>query len=269
MNATQPTSLARAVDPRYSSNRLVVAGSVIAALVAVGASALDIDLGFGPLSAALAVFLSWAVARELDPDRPISAALAMPAAFVFLLALGEASLIVGTALLLASRVTSGTVGADLRLLDLLAVVGLSGLLATQPVGLVGIALLLAAVMISEWPSRRVMVAAFFSVATFAIVWVLSGTELAWGTPDVADWTSLVVTLVAAALIIPTPRVTSQTDRRTGTVDRSRVTVARLLVGLAVVAAFGVAGGIGIQAVAPIAGAALVGTAARRVASAIV
>lgn len=260
MNASLLTSLPRVVDPRYPSNRLVVAGSAVAALLTAVAAFVDVDLGFGPIAAAVGVFLSWAIARELDPDHPAAALLAMPVAFAVLLVVGEASLLLGTAVLLASRITAGTVGTDLRMLDGIALVGLSGLLGTQSVGVVGLALLVAGVFISGRSTGRSAAVSVASAGAFAAAWAWTGTELAWESPDVAEWATLAVTLIATVLIIPASPLTSRTDRGTGTVDRTRVTIARLLVGAAVAAAFLVAGGIGIQAIAPTATAALIGTA---------
>lgn len=260
MNPDLLTSLSRSIDPRYPSNRLALAGSAVAALLTAVAGLVSVDLGFGPLGAAIAVFLAWAIARELDPDHPASAAIAMPAAFVLLLAVGQASLLLGTAVLLASRITAGTVGTDLRMLDGIALIGLCGLLGTQSVGVVGLALLVAGVFISGRSTGGSAIASVVSVGAFAATWTWAGTELAWETPAAAGWATLAVTLIATALIVPASPLKSQTDRKTGTVGRTRVTVARLLVGAAVAAAFLVAGGIGIQAIAPTATAALIGTA---------
>lgn len=56
---------------------------------------------------------------------------------------------------------------------------------------------------------------------------------------------------------------SETDRRTGTVGRSRVTVARFAAGLAMLLVLGLTGGVGVAALAGTTTAALTGTAIRR------
>lgn len=266
LNPYRLTSLQRVVDPRYPSNRLALAGAVLAAAVAAVALLLGADLGFGPLGAAMAVFLSWAIARELDPDHPASAAFAMPAAFVLLLAAGEASLLVSAAVLLATRITAGTVGTDLRPLDVLVLIGLSGLLGSQSIGVVGLALIVAALFITDRSAVRSAAIAVAAVAAFAAVAVASGSGLAWGTPGGGDWATLAVSVIATLLIIPASPVATPTDRGSGTIDVKRVTAARLMAALAVVGAFFVAGGIGIQAIAPTTAAALIGTATQRIAS---
>jgi hypothetical protein len=263
LNPHRLTSLQRVVDPRYPSNRLALAGAAVAGAVAAVARFAGADIGFGPLGAAMAVFLAWAIARELDPDHPASAAFAMPAGFVLLLAAGEASLLVSAAVLLAARITAGTVGTDLRPLDVLALIGLSGLLGSQSIGVVGLALIVAAVFITDHSEVRSAGITVAVIAAFATVAIASGSGLTWGTPDAADWATLAVSVIALVLIIPASPVASQTDRGSGTIDSNRVTTARLMAALAVVGAFLVAGGIGIHAIAPTTTAALIGTAAQR------
>ena len=128
MNPEQLTSLSRVVDPRYSSNRLVIVGAAAAALIVSVSSLAGFDLGSGPLLAAVGVFLAWAIARELDPDQPASAAIAIPLSFVLLLVLGPASLLVSTGILLGTRLATGTVGTPLRPLDIGGIIVVAGLL---------------------------------------------------------------------------------------------------------------------------------------------
>ena len=263
LNPHRLTSLQRVVDLRYPSNRLALAGAALVGAVAAVARFVGADIGFGPLGAAMAVFLSWAIARELDPDRPASAAFAMPAAFVLLLTAGEASLLVSAAVLLAARITAGTVGTDLRPLDVLVLVGLSGLLGIQPIGVVGLALIVAAVFITDHSAFRSAGITVAAVSAFAAVALASGSGLTWGAPGAADWATLTVSAIALVVIIPASPVASRTDRGSATIDSNRVTKARLMAALAVLGAFLVAGGIGIHAIAPTTTAALIGTAAQR------
>lgn len=73
------TGLGRPLDPGLPSNRPAIIGLAIAAVSAAVGDLLQsglVDLMVS-LTTAVAVFLSWAIARELDPDHPKSAALAM------------------------------------------------------------------------------------------------------------------------------------------------------------------------------------------------
>lgn len=72
------SALPRVLDPRYPSNRLALAGLV-------GGVVLGRLRGHGwagSLKVGLLGFSAWATARELDPDHPQTAALALPAALL-------------------------------------------------------------------------------------------------------------------------------------------------------------------------------------------
>ena len=159
MNPEQLTSLSRVVDPRYPSNRLVIAGAAATALI-VGVSGLaGIDVASGPLMAAVGVFLAWAIARELDPDHPASAAIAIPLSVVLLLVLGPASLLVSTGVLLGTRIAAGTVGTPLRPLDIGGIIVVSGLLGTDLIGATGVAAMVVGVLVGEQRRSRAIVIA--------------------------------------------------------------------------------------------------------------
>lgn len=264
MNVEQVSSLSRAVDPRYPSNRLVIAGALIASAVAALANLSGLDTGLGAVSAAVGVFLAWAITRELDPDYPASAAVAMPVSLVLLLAIGPASLLVSMGVLLGVRLVAGTVGAPLRPLDIVGVVGLAAFLGANPIGVVGLVAMLIGVVVAEPQRKRAIVIAASAAIEFAVVALISGLERTWTTPNAAGWIAVVVAVVSTVLVLPASLPTSPTDRHTGLVLRGRVTTARVVAGAAVVAGFGLAGAAGIAALAGTATAALAGTAIRRI-----
>ncbi|THF88202.1 hypothetical protein E7T09_03065 [Deinococcus sp. KSM4-11] len=79
MTSIPRSALARPLDLRYPSNR-------VAALVSLAALLLSRRQGHSwpsALERSGMCFLTWAMARELDPDHPMTANLAMPLAFVF------------------------------------------------------------------------------------------------------------------------------------------------------------------------------------------
>ena len=263
MNPEQLTSLSRVVDPRYSSNRLVIVGAAAAALIVSVSSVAGFDLGSGPLLAAVGVFLAWAIARELDPDRPASAAIAIPLSFVLLLVLGPASLLVSTGILLGTRLAAGTVGTPLRPLDIGGIIVVAGLLGTDLIGAVGVAAMVVGVLISERRRARGFGIAIAATTTFTVVGIVSDVQRTWAAPGTTAWIVLAATVISVLVVIPAPSPTSSTDRLTGTLLRWRVTVARAVAGLAVVAGFVLVGGTGIAALAASATAALTGTAIRQ------
>lgn len=263
MNPEQLTSLSRAVDPRYPSNRLVIVGAAAAALIVGVSSLAGFDTGSEPLLAAVGVFLAWAIARELDPDHPASAAIAIPLSFVLLLVLGPASLLVSTGILLGTRLAAGTVGTPLRPLDIGGIIVVAGLLGTDLIGAVGVAAMVVGVLISERLRGRGFGMAIAAGAAFTVVGIVSDAQRSWDAPGTTAWIVLAATVISVLAVIPAPSPTSSTDRQTGTLLRWRVTVARAVAGLAVVAGFVLVGGTGIAALAATATAALAGTAIRQ------
>ena len=119
-----PSALARPLDPSVPSNALALGASGAAALGGLvrgarvggprGALRTSLAWGGGALAA-------WATGRELDPDHPTTAALAIPVAAVGL-ALGAPSPPVTLATLLVARATAGTVGIGVRPTDVAALV---------------------------------------------------------------------------------------------------------------------------------------------------
>jgi hypothetical protein len=134
-------------DLRLPSNRFVVGASGLAAL---GFAVYRIGQGDTAgaavsrgLEAGFSVLLSWALARELDPDQPASAVAAGIAGFLIFLT-GPTNLGAVTALLFAVRLVAGTPGAPPKTLDLVWLPGLAGYSARSTGGfLAGLALALA------------------------------------------------------------------------------------------------------------------------------
>jgi len=257
------SSLSRVVDPRYPSNRLAIVGAGATALIVGISGFAGLDMGSGPLMAAVGVFLAWAIARELDPDHPASAAIAIPLSFVLLLVMGPASLLVSTGVLLGTRMAAGTVGTPLRPLDIGGIIVVSGLLGTNPIGAIGVAAMVIGVLVGERRSARGVGIAIAAAAAFTFVGIVSDIERTWAAPGTAGWIVLVATIISVLLVIPAPSPTSSTDRQTGILVRWRVTAARAVAGLAVVTGFVLVGGTGIAALAATATAALAGTAIRQ------
>jgi hypothetical protein len=265
-NAERWSSLARIVDPGIPSNRLAVGGTLTAALVVGLLLLLGLDAGLSPFSAAIGVFLAWAIGRELDPDHPTAAAIAMPVSLGLLLLLGPSSLLVSAGVLLGVRMTAGTVGSPLRSLDIVGIVALSALLGTTTIGFVGAAAMVVGVFVDEPRRSRSMAIIAASTTAFVAASLIAGVEWSWTAPDAAGWATLVVGAVAVVAVVPAAPPSSLCDRRTVPVRRERVTAARGMAGIAVLAGFALAGQAGIAALAGTTVAALAGTAIRRMLS---
>jgi len=141
MKITRVTSIGRPIDVNYPTNRAIV---IWALVVAVAGATVQVLAGEGwasgglwGINAGLAVFLAWAMCRELDPDHPLSAFVAAGLATAGLLpAVGRVcypppQLLVILWLLVAVRVVNRTTGPPATVLDALGVLGLGAWLSYQ------------------------------------------------------------------------------------------------------------------------------------------
>ena len=250
------TSLGRSIDLTYPSNRLAVIASALAALIVAAGSALGAGIAAGPIAAAGAVFISWAIARELDPDHPISAGIAMALSFLAIILLGEASLVLGAGVLLGARMISGTVGASLRRIDIVVLLGVSALLAMQGTAAAGVPILIAGVATSERPARRTVLIAGSIGLVVGVTAALSGTAVA-SSAEAPSTVWVIVMALATVVAIPASAPRSTTDVGSLSLESSRLTGARIATALTAVIAVAVTGE---NSVAATAGAALVGVA---------
>ncbi|MGI8748078.1 MAG: hypothetical protein ACR2J4_07005 [Deinococcus sp.] len=100
------SALPRPLDPSVPSNRFALLGTGAALLLALLAGrGWRASLGVGG-----AAFLGWASARELDPDAPLSASLALGLSGLGALLGGSPKLLPGYTVLSGLRVLAGTVG---------------------------------------------------------------------------------------------------------------------------------------------------------------
>jgi hypothetical protein len=137
MDIRSLSGIGRPLDFGHATNRWIVGGSaavlVTAGLVLGIASEQWVASWSDALRLALAVFLAWAICRELDPDHEMAAlgaaglcaaALAMGLSLTWPTPLPLPGIAECFALLLAMRVVNRTTGAPATLADALAVLGL-------------------------------------------------------------------------------------------------------------------------------------------------
>jgi hypothetical protein len=262
------SGLGRSLDFSHPSNRFVGAATVGAGLIAAAAALANGRgstevLGDGVLAGG-AAFVAWALARELDPDRPVGAGVAAVVAPVILLA-GPPDLLVCGLLMISARIIAGTTGRSLGLIDV-GVVGLWAVaVAFRDAGF-PIALITAiAPATSAWwhrsAARLLFVASGLILTGVVALAVLLADGGSWPQPTGVARGLLVAGLAAG--IVSTwavPRVRSSTDsRRGGIISTQRVRLARLGTLGAGVGAMLWAGEPGVLALGP-AWAALGGTA---------
>lgn len=182
------SALGRMIDIRYASNRFVVAaaglGGAATLVYRIAADAGDPLLW--AFRVAAAVFLAWALARELDPDHPVSAAVAAIAAGpAVALAPPEIGAMAG--FIIAVRIIVRSTGMSAHPWELAAVVLFVAYLAAGPAG---------------WPA---------AIALTWAMWIDGSHE------HIPHPPSRIAALVAAAAAIAVAVVTFPTDL---TFDRS-------------------------------------------------
>ena len=251
------SGLGRPIDPRYPSNRFAMVAAAAAATIAGLVVLVDGgevgDAAGWAARAGIAVFLAWAIARELDPDDSTSAAVATPAALLALLA-GPPNLAAGFAVLLAVRVVVRTTGLWPQPIDLVFLVGLAGYAGYQGLGIVAAAVLALAIGADTLLPRPAP--AFHSWVGVAALgaaiggFALGGDWPAWDLPGGIEVIVLVLG-VAGVLALRSEIPTSLGDHRNEPLDGRRLLAGRL-VGMGAALTFSVAaGGSGIAALTPL------------------
>ena len=142
MKMSDVTSLGRLPDPRYPTNRTIMAlslavGAAGAIFQWLGGTALLDGVNWA-IGAGFAVFLAWALGRELDPDHDLSAFVAAGLALVAVLLAEAPPLMVILWLLVVLRLVNRTVGLPAKPLDSLSVLGLGAWLTWQGDWIVGL-----------------------------------------------------------------------------------------------------------------------------------
>jgi hypothetical protein len=264
------TGLGRPIDLRYPSNRFIVAVALISSAVAY-ASADGTALG-----AAIAVggsaFFGWAIAREIDPDRTLSAAIAGPASA----ALGwwahtqETAVSLGTLylLLVAVRVVIRTTGTPPTRLDLGLHLAIVAWLSAGPhAWLAALVMAVAVVRDTRLPDPAPAVNLKWGAAIGAVAALVAGVAsvpMEWALPDATGSALLVSGVIGTAVLVRPQSVTSLSDFGGRPLDPLRLAMARLTVGSGAVLVAVVGGAAGVWAVAP-AFVAIAATAAVRLA----
>lgn len=265
---TDITGLGRPPDLRLASNRIALAGGATAfAVFAVWFTVADqgsiVAAGF----AAVAVFLGWAISRELDPDRPDAATVALVLAFAAVFVDTPSALAAGVALL-AIRLVAGTVGSSLRPFDFVVLTGLTATSAATPsLWVFGAAFAIYAWAAPEVEAQRlparvaVVVGALAGLAVAGwITWFGDGFEV-----EITMDAYVLAAIAGGAMLLAVRRldIVSPTDTGGGTVDGERVRLARVVAGAGLMWAAVFGGAAAFWALSPVA-AALVVAAVYRV-----
>ena len=229
------TGIGRPLHLDYPSNRYIL---VATALAGVGTllwrwlAGAD-DIFSWSLRIAWAVFLAWAIGREIDPDDAGSAGVAT-LIVVPLTVLGTPSLASAAAILMAARIAVRTTGISPHLIDGIVLTAGAAYLGARPETWPALGTLILAVATDRYaqppgPDRTL----WFSVAMIlaavgAALWL--GDPPGWVRPTVAEWVVLGATAVAGFLAVVNIRpVQSRTDFHDQALSDSRLRFGRVLV----------------------------------------
>ncbi len=249
----QLTTIARPLDPSYPTNNAI---TILTLLVFAGGLGLSLYLGAdfagGILSGtswALAVFLAWAIARELDPDSEYAAFLPPLICICLFAFIPQPGLLVALFLLLLLRIINRTTGQPAGVLDSAALLLLGGWLFQGGFWVAGPAAVLA--FLIDWRSkdpnpRQCWFAAigFSGMIGLLLYGDLPHMILPGSSP--LSWLLLLAPLLFLSVITRPGQVRSPGDKTGDPLDKGRVQAAGLLCLSLLILAF-TTGGSGIMA----------------------
>ncbi len=229
------TGLGRVLSLDHPSNRYVLVATVLAGVGTLlwrwwtGAD----DVFSWSVRIAGAVFLAWAIGREIDPDDTASAGLAT-LIVVPLTVLGPPSLASAVAILLAGRIAVRTTGISPHLIDGVVLTAGAAYLGARPETWPALGAMILAVATDRYaqppgPDRTLWFSVTMIVAAVSTaLWLADPPE--WARPTIAEWIVLGFAAVAGFLAIINIRpVRSRTDFHDRTLSDSRLRFGRVLV----------------------------------------
>ena len=228
------THLSRGIDLRLTSNKVAVGLTILGAIV--GAAAARPEAGVqGAFAVGVGAFLAWAMGREIDPDRPLTATVAgviTIAASVVIAAPGLSALF---ATLAAVRIIARTTGLPPTILDIIGVSGIAAWAAFHPGWVAAVAVAIALIVDDRMtgpggPAHHWQ--AWWGAALGALVAVVAGVRRdAWTSPTAWEWTLVALGVAGALLLIRPTTVTSRGDLTKEQLSAERIRAGRWLAGI--------------------------------------
>ena len=205
MSISKITAIARPIDSNYPTNRAI---ALLALAVIVGGTVLRLIAGANfmqsiswGVAAGLAVFLAWALARELDPDHALSAFVAAGLALIGLFFFDLPGLTVLFWMIILLRIVNRTAGLPATILDSLLVLGIGSWLTLQGNWVYGLMTALAFLLDSQLspPHRRHLLFAAIALLVTVMLFFFDGSM-----PRVGESSPAIVlaVLVMSALFVP-------------------------------------------------------------------
>ncbi len=170
------TGIGRGFDPHNPTNLAILGISVLVGGVStivqfISGAGLIESIGWSFVTG-FAVFMGWALSREVDPDYPWSAFVAPFLALAGVLFYGQPGLLLSVWLIITLRVLNRTTGVPAKNIDQLSVLVFSLWLAYQGIWLAGLAAALVFVLdaVLAWPNRQQLVyAALAALGTLGLL----------------------------------------------------------------------------------------------------
>jgi len=235
MRPSDITAVGRSLDPRYPTNLAIGLLSLAFGAVRVATSLLSganiLESALWGIGAAFAVFLSWALGRELDPDHDLSAFVGAGLMALASLFSELPALIVILWLLVALRVVDRTVGLPARPLDSLALLGLGGWLTWQGHWIVGLMTAVAFLLdgLLARPLRYHLVLSGVAFVGTVVLSILHGNMAMEGRPTIPLAISAAVMAALFLMVITTSREPQTVCDATGErLNPGRVRAAQIL-----------------------------------------
>jgi hypothetical protein len=228
------TALGRPILWNYPSNRFAVIGSAAGTIVLamsrlIGGRPVTIGNLIGTF---LALFLAWAVAREIDPDETLSAGVALVLAFLALLQFGFASLWLVGGVLLGLRLIVGTVGVSVRWGDAGVLALLAAYVGYRYASWIVIAVVVVGAVMAG--GRRRVPAGVMVVAGGMIGLAFTNASAGFVAPSGETLAALVGMVAAIVILWNGPPPASLTDLREKPIGRDRLLTGRVAATVAVV-----------------------------------
>jgi hypothetical protein len=258
MKMTDITAIGRPIDPDYPTNRAIAIVTLMAMVVGalwkgLSGTAWGASVMWG-VQAGLTVFLAWAFCRELDPDHPMAAfvavALILPA--IYLWNLPQLGVIFW--LLIVVRVVNRIAGPPAGLLDALGLLGLGGWLSLQGNWGFGVITALAFFLDSQLPerARRHVIFALLSVIVTVVTAFVGSDPAGQGAPSLAGGLiALALSLLFLPVLLAARTVESVCDQTGEPLSPARVQTAQALALLAGVEVAVLGGPAAVTALAPL------------------
>jgi len=251
------TGLGRALHIEHRSNRYAVSATLLAGLATLlwRLSTGGAEPWQWSIRIAAAVFLAWAIGRELDPDHPGTAALASLVVVPFA-SLGALSIGAGVAALLAARIAVRTTGISPHWWDGVVLTAGAAYLGARPETWPALGMLLLSVGTDGYAEPPGAIRTLWFAAAMTATSLVSAVAFShpsdWVQPTVPEWIVFAVIAVTSFLAIGyTQPPRSQADFRPVPISETRLRYGRVLALFALAVGFVFLGGPVIPALAPL------------------